>query len=350
MKIAQIAPIIERVPPQKYGGTERVVYELIEELVKRGHEVTLFASGNSLTSAKLISIFPKALREARVKDLYGPNTLTMFNIGNAYKLQHNFDIIHDHNGYVSLPTANLSQTPVVMTYHGPFDPETRMIYGVLKKPFVVSISKSQAQGTSGINFIGNVYNGLTMTDYPYSDEHEGYLLFVGRLSMEKGVHHAIEVATHLNLTLIIAAKLDTVEMPYFNEYVGPYLSDNIRWIGEVDQEERNKLMSKAMCFLHPVTWKEPFGLTLIEAMACGCPIVAFKKGSIPEIVAHKKTGFVVSDIHGMIKAVKNINLIKREDCRKHALEKFNAVVMADNYEKIYQRIINKVQKKKNARS
>lgn len=339
MKIAQIAPIIERVPPAKYGGTERVVYELTEELIKRGHEVTLFASGNSLTSGKLISIYPKSLREVRVEDLYGHNTLTMLNIGTAYQMQGNFDIIHDHNGYVSLPTANISSIPVVMTYHGNFSPEVQRSYKMLRKPYVVSISKSQVQGIEGMNVIGNVYNGLSMDDYPFSETNDGYLLFVGRISLEKGVHHAIEVALHLNLPLIIAAKLDEIDMPYFKQYVGPRLSENIKWVGEVNEGERNKLMSKALCFLHPVTWKEPFGLTLIEAMACGCPVVAFKKGSIPEVIADKKTGYVVLDLEEMIEAVKNIGEIKRENCRKHALEKFNAKIMAARYEKIYQKIL-----------
>ena len=183
-----------------------------------------------------------------------------------------------------------------------------------------------------------------MEKYPFSSTHDGYLLYVGRISVEKGVHFAIETALYLNLPLIIAAKLDTKDLAYFNQYIKPHLSESIRWIGEVSEEERNKLMSKAMCFLHPVTWKEPFGLTLIEAMACGCPVIAFKKGSIPEIIIHKKTGFVVLDIHEMIKAVKKINTIKREDCRKHALEKFNTKIMTDEYEKIYQKILNKKNK------
>ncbi|HLM83762.1 MAG TPA: glycosyltransferase family 4 protein, partial [Candidatus Bathyarchaeia archaeon] len=325
-----------------YGGTERVVYELTEGLVRRGHEVTLFASGNSPTTAKLVSVYPRSLREAKmVEDLYGPNAFTMLNIGTAYDMQDEFDIIHDHDGYLSLPAANISRKPVVMTYHGPFNPEVRRLYQTLKNPYVVSISKAQVKGVSDINLAGNVYNGLTMKDYPFSSDHEGYLLFIGRISAEKGVHYAIETALYLNLPLIIAAKLDPIDMSYFNQYVGPRLSENIRWIGEVDLEERNRLMSKAMCFLHPVTWKEPFGLTLIEAMACGCPVAAFGKGSIPEIVVNGKTGYVVSEIYDMIEAVKNIETISRQECRRHALENFNAEKMVDGYEKIYRKILAK---------
>lgn len=339
MKIAQIAPVIESVPPVKYGGTERVVFELCEELINRGHEVTLFASGNSLTSAKLVSICPRSLREFQTKNLYGPNAFTMLNIGAAYEMHHEFDIIHDHNGYIGLPVANIINTPVIMTYHGDFHSEVIKIFQMLKKPYIVSISKEQVQGIGGINVIGNVYNGLSMDNYVFSNEHDGYLLYVGRISMEKGVHHAMEVAQALDLPLIIAAKLDDVDRPYFEEHVKPKLSEKIKWIGEVNQEERNKLMSKAMCFLHPVTWKEPFGLTLIESMACGCPVVAFNQGSIPEIIVQGKTGFVVSSVEEMINAVKKIDIISRDYCRRYSLEKFNAKVMADGYEELYKKIL-----------
>ncbi|MCL5784952.1 MAG: glycosyltransferase family 4 protein [Patescibacteria group bacterium] len=339
MKIAQIAPIIERVPPKKYGGTERVVYALTEELVKRGHEVTLFASGDSITSAKLVSVYPRALREAKINDIYGPNMFTMLNIGLAYSKQKEFDIIHDHSGHLSLSAANISQTPVVMTLHGAFNTENKRIFEVLKNPYFVSISNSQAKSAPNLNHIGCVYNGLNMEDYPFSPDHDGYLLFVGRISMEKGVHNAIEIAQFLNLSLIIAAKLDSVDVPYFNEYVGPKLSETIRWVGEVDEKERNLLMSRAMCFLHPITWKEPFGLTMIEAMACGCPVVGFDKGSVKEVVAHEKTGFIVSDTEEMIEAITNIHKIKRTSCRRYALKNFSAQKMADGYEEVYRKIL-----------
>lgn len=340
MKIAQIAPVIERVPPQKYGGTERVVSALTEELVKRGHDVTLFASGDSITSAKLVSIFPKALREVKLKDIYGPNVWTMLNIGSAYKLQDEFDIIHDHLGHVSLPCANLIQTPVVMTLHGVFTAENRKIFETLNEPYFVSISDSQAKPVPNLHRIATVYNGLPLDNYPFSNENDGYLLFVGRISAEKGVHNAIEVAQILNLPLIIAAKLESVDLPYFNEYIGPRLSDNIRWVGEVDEQERNHLMSRALCFLHPITWREPFGLTMIEAMACGCPIIGFNKGSVPEVVADGQTGFVVNDIEEMIDAVLRVNQINRKECRKYSLENFSARNMADGYESVYQQILD----------
>lgn len=340
MKIAQIAPIIERVPPKKYGGTERVIHALTEELVKRGHEVTLFASGDSKTSAKLESVYPRALREARLKDMYGLNSWSLLNIGWAYERQDEFDIIHDHSGHFSLPTANIAETPVVMTMHGPVTLEVKRAFLTLRNPYIVTISRSQGFPAPNLHYAGTVYNGLNMQDYPFSAEHDGYLLFVGRISLEKGVHFAIEVAQQLNLPLIIAAKLESVDKPYYREYVEPYLSDQIRWVGEVDETERNKLMSRAMCFLHPVTWHEPFGLTLIEAMACGTPVIGFDKGSIPEIIKNGETGFVVRDTEAMIDAVENIRSIDRKHCREYALQNFSAQKMADGYEEIYKKIVN----------
>lgn len=341
MKIAQIAPIIERVPPKKYGGTERVVYALTEELVNMGHEVTLFASGDSVTSAKLISIYPRALREAKMDNVYGANILSLLNIGVAYAQQGNFDIIHDHNGYFSLPVANIATTPVVLTMHGAFNPESRRIFETLKNPFVVTISNAQGRFAPKINRVGTVLHGLQMQNYPFSESHDGYLLFVGRISPEKGLHHAIEVAQYLNLPLIIAAKLDRVDIEYFNDYIGPRLSDQIRWIGEVDEEERNKLYGRALCLLHPITWHEPFGLTMIEAMACGCPVIGFRLGSVPEIIVDGKTGFVVSDIEEMIDAIDKIPEIDRRACRNHALKNFGADRMARNYEDIYRQILQR---------
>lgn len=340
MRIAQVAPLIERVPPKKYGGTERVVHDLTEELVKRGHEVTLFAAGDSLTSAKLHAVYPISLREAKIKNLYGMNNLTLLNIGVAYQMREQFDIIHDHCGIFSLPAANLSTTPVVMTTHGPFTIENRIIYQTLRHPYQVTISNAQKYAVPNLHHAGTVYNGLYMEDYPFSNVSEGYLLCVGRLSAEKGIHFAIDVARNLNLRLIIAAKLEAIDYPYYKQYIRPHLSERIRWVGEVDEPKRNKLMSKALAFLHPVTWREPFGLTLIEAMACGAPVIAFNKGSIPEIVVDGKTGFVVDDTEGMLDAIQNVAKIDRATCREHVIKNFSAARMADGYETLYHQILN----------
>ena len=341
MRIAQIAPIVERVPPKKYGGTERMVHALIEELVQRGHDVTLFASGDSQTSAKLESVYPRGIREAKIKDLYGVNPWTLLNLGLAYEMQDEFDIIHDHLAPVSIPTANIATTPVVMTMHGAFNAQNKKLFQSMQGPHIVTISESQMYSLPSLNHAGTVYNGLPMEHYPFGAEMGEYLLFVGRISMEKGTHIAIDVAQQLDLPLVIAAKVDDHDIGYFKEYVEPRLSDRIQWIGEVNEEERNKLMMNARCFLHPITWREPFGLVLIEALATGCPVVAFDKGSIPEIIDTGVTGYVVQDLDTMIEAVENIGAIDRAECRKRALNNFSAKRMADGYEAVYRKILEK---------
>lgn len=179
-----------------------------------------------------------------------------------------------------------------------------------------------------------------MEHYPFSAEHDGYLLYVGRISIEKGVHYALDVAQVLDMRLILAAKVEPVDLPYFKEYIEPRLSDRIRWVGEVDEAERNRLMSRARAFLHPVVFREPFGLTLIEAMACGCPVIAFNRGAIPELIKTGVTGYVVEDVEGMVDALHNIDSIDRGACRQHALTNFNAEKMADGYEAIYKKLTN----------
>ncbi len=351
MKIAQIANVVEKVPPEKYGGTERVVYNLTEELVKRGHDVTLFASGDSQTSAKLVPVVPKAIRYTNVEDLYGSNTWSLLNLGLAYSLQEHFDIIHDHLYEISSPTANLSKTPVVATLHGVINENNKTLFQLMDKPYYVTISKAQARPAPNLHYAGNVYHGLNMQHYPYGNKSQGYLLFVGRISLEKGTHLAMDAAWRLKLPLIMAAKLDNSihDQKYFRYYVKPRLrkySQLVKWVGEVDERQRNNLMKNALCLLHAVTWPEPFGLTLIESMACGCPVIAFNLGSIPEVVQDGKTGFIVGDVDQMVRAVKKIPQINRRYCRKYSLQNFSAERMTDDYEKIYQRVLEKEQYEK----
>ncbi|MCL4208074.1 glycosyltransferase family 4 protein [Patescibacteria group bacterium] len=344
MKIAQIAPIVERVPPKKYGGTERVVHVLTEELVKLGHEVTLFATADSITSAKLVGTVDKGLREKNITDSYTKNGYTLSHVGKAYDRYKEFDIIHDHVGALSLPTANICPKPVISTLHGAFFDHNKKLYESLNNPYFVTISDAQGEPVPDLHKVATVYNGLNMSHYPFEDEPEDYLLYVGRIAPIKGTHLAVQIAHELGLPLIIAAKLEEENKEYFDKEVKPYLSSTIRWVGEVDEEERNRLMSKAKCFLHPATWEEPFGLTLIEAMACGCPVVAFSKGSIPEIIEDKKTGFVVKDLKEMATAILSIEQIDRWYCREYALTKFNAQKMAEQYESLYYLILGQTVK------
>ncbi|MBI4080165.1 MAG: glycosyltransferase family 4 protein [Candidatus Levybacteria bacterium] len=352
MKIAQIAPIIESVPPEKYGGTERVISTLTEELVKRGHEVTLFASGDSKTSARLLSIYHSSLRKANIENMYGHNIWSLLNVGLAYQLQDEFDIIHDHNSQnnpVSLPLANIAKVPVVMTLHGALTNGYNKAFEFYRKPYLVTVSKKQAEPAPNLHYIGNVYHGINMHSYPFYQENDGYLLFVGRVRVEhgvevKGLHHAIDIAETTNMPLIIAAKIDTSfeeDVRYFNQVIKPRLSSKIRWIGEVDETTRNTLMSRAFCTLHTINFAEPFGLTLIEAMACGSPVIGFDRGSIPEIIQHGKTGFVVKNTYEAINALKNIGTIDRLCCRSYVKENFSAEKMAEAYEKIYYKVAKK---------
>lgn len=341
MKIAQIAPIIESVPPKRYGGTERIVSALTEALVKRGHDVTLFASGDSITSAKLVATYPISLRRAKMPDMYGSNFANLMSIGVPYQMQNSFDIIHDHVGPTSLPAANISGTPVVATLHSPMFDEKLTLYEKLNNPFLVSISKAQIPASDSLNHIATIHNGLNMTRYPFSDTNDGYLLYVGRIIPNKGLHHAIDIAKTTGLKLLIAAKLEYGFPPYreyFDKKIKPHLSDQIVWVGEISEKTRNKMMAKALAFLHPACWEEPFGLTMIEALACGAPVVAFNRGSVPEIVTQGKTGYVVKNVEEMIFAVARIDRIKRTDCRQHALSYFNAERMTDEYEMVYRAI------------
>jgi glycosyltransferase involved in cell wall biosynthesis len=272
--------------------------------------------------------------------VYGSNFWTLLNIGFAYELQDEFDIIHDHAAPISLPTANLATTPVVATMHGAFSPENRRLFQTLRNPHIVTISQAQAFPLPNINHAGTVYNGLSMEHYPFGEKPGDYLLVVGRISMEKGTHFAIDAAQVTDMPLILAAKVDDVDRGYFREYIEPRLSSRVEWVGEVDEDRRNELMAGAYAFLHPVTWREPFGLVLIEAMACGCPVIAFNHGSIPEVINTGVTGYVVEDLEGMVDAIAAVSGIDRAVCREHALTNFSATKMADGYEAIYRKLLH----------
>lgn len=336
LKIAQIAPLSERVPPKKYGGTEHVVHTLTEGLIKEGHDVTLFASGDSITSAKLVSVYPRGLREAKIHDPYGLNEWSLVHILNAYKKQNEFDVIHDHNSIFSIPVAQFAKTPTIVTLHGIINHANKKLYRLADNLSFVAISNSQRRLFERGRDIAVVYNSLPLGKYLFQKKHDGFLLFVGRMSMEKGPHIAIDVAQALGIPIILAAKLDPEDMPYFKKYVEPRLNEElVVWVGEINEKDRNKLMSRAMCLLYPLTWSEPFGLVMIEAMANGCPVIAFNEGSVPELIVDKKTGFIVSDVEEMIEAVENIALIKREECRTHVFKNFNSKKMVEGYEKLY---------------
>ena len=304
MKIAQVAPLYESVPPQLYGGTERVVSYLTEELVRAGHEVTLFASGDSTTRAQHIPCLERALRlTGESRDSLICHYLLLEEVA---KRAEAFDVIHFHTDYLHFPLARRMLTPHLTTLHGRLDlPDLAPLFDVFSEMPVVSISREQRRALPHANWMGTVYHGIPSI-YRFQPEPRDYLAFLGRISPEKGIDRAIAIARLSGLRLRIAAKVDRADREYFAELQA--LLDNpwVEFIGEISDSEKSDFLGGARALLFPINWSEPFGLVVIEAMACGTPVIAFRRGSVPEIVDHGKTGFIVDDVADAVKAVQRI--------------------------------------------
>ncbi len=340
MRIAQIAPLWEQVPPPAYGGSELVVSLLTEELVRRGHDVTLFASGDSTTHAKLESVHPKALRlDTSVKDY---NIYDMLNMSRVYERADDFDIIHSHVGCVAMPYSTLVKTPTVHTLHGIFTPDNeKMFRHVRNQPFI-SISNSQRDHRLGLNYLDTVYNGIDPNTYEFhaQPDHPPYLAFLGRMSPEKGAHLAIEIAKKSGWHLKMAGKVDAVDLTYFEQEIKPHIDGSqIEFLGEANHQQKSILMGGAVATLFPITWKEPFGLVMIESMVTGTPVIAISLGSAPEIIAHGRTGFLCQNVEECIASIDLAAQLDRRVCRDHVLINFSAKRMADGYEAVYQKIL-----------
>ena len=340
MRIAQIAPLWERVPPPAYGGIELVVSLLTDELVRRGHEVTLFASGDSITLAKLESVHPRALRlDPSVKEC---GIYEMLQMSRVYEQAQEFDIIHSHMGCAGLPYANLVKTPTVHTLHGVFTPDNEKLFTHAKKQPYISISNTQREPRIGLNCVATVYNGIDVDSYdfyPQPDE-PPYLAFLGRISPEKGTHHAIEIAKATGLPLKIAGKVDVVDVEYYEKDIKPHIDGKqIQYLGEANHAQKNELMGRAIATLFPITWREPFGLVMVESMASGTPVIAMKLGSTSEVIADAKTGFLCNSVEACIKAVGKVGQLSRYDCREEVLNRFSVQRMTDGYESVYQQIL-----------
>lgn len=341
MKIAQISPLYESVPPKLYGGTERVVHFLTEELVSQGHDVTLFASGDSNTSAKLISVCKKALRLN--PEYIDPIALHIALTEFVAKKSHEFDIVHSHIDYLNYPIIKRSKIPHVTTLHGRLDlPELQFVYKEFRDIPVVSISNSQRKPVPCANWKGTVYHGLPLDLFNYNYLPGNYLAYVGRISPEKRVDRAIEIAIKAGIPIRIAAKVDKNDKEYFEEEI-KHLLDHplVEFLGEVNETEKEELLINAIGLIYPIDWPEPFGLAMIEAMACGTPVVAFRNGSVPEVVDIGVTGFIVNSIDEAVKAVENLSFIDREKCRKKFEERFSATRMANDYLNIYASMLNR---------
>lgn len=340
MRIAQIAPLWERVPPFRYGGIELVVSLLTDELVRRGHEVTLFASGDSITTAQLSSVHDRALRLD--KDIKEPGLYEQMMLTQVYQQAHHFDIIHSHVGCAALPYSTFVKTPSVHTTHGIFTPDNEKMFRRFAWQPYISISEAQREPRLGLNYIHTVYNGIDPAVYPFSPHpsQPAYLAFVGRLSPEKGPQEAIAIARATGLPLKMAGKIDVVDRAYYDDELEPLIDgEQIQYLGEVSHEEKVKLLGEATVTLFPITWREPFGLVMIESMATGTPVVGMALGSVPEVIAHGKTGFVCHSHEKMIEAVTEAMKLDRQTCRDYVLSRFSVQKMVDEYEKAYRMAI-----------
>lgn len=341
MKIAQIAPLWERVPPPAYGGIELVVGLLTDELVARGHEVTLFASGDSITSAKLESIHPQALRlDPNIKEC---GIYDMLQMAQVYERAGEFDLIHSHMGCVALPYSKLTQTPTVHTLHGIFTPDNEKMFLHAKNQPYVSISNAQREERLGLNHVATVYNSIDVSMhhfFPVADE-PPYLAFLGRMSIEKGPRHAIEISKATGIPLKMAGKVDPVDVEYFEKHIKPLVDGvQIQFLGEADHFMKNDLMGRAIATLFPITWREPFGLVMIESMAAGTPVIAMNLGSVPEVVADGMSGYICNTVDECIAAVSKIPNLSRSICREYVANRFGVDRMAAGYEAVYQKILN----------
>jgi glycosyltransferase involved in cell wall biosynthesis len=340
LRIAQVAPLYESVPPQFYGGTERVVAYLTEELVRRGHEVTLFASGDSTAKAKIQSTYPAALRAAGLPHMGA--SLQMPALSEVFDRSERFDIIHCHVDYWSFPFARLVTTPTVTTLHGRLDIEDLFgVYRYYSDAPVVSISQAQRAPLPELNWVDTVYHGLPREQLRFNPGPGKYLAFLGRIAPEKRPDLAIEIARRSGIPLKIAAKVDVVDQDYFESDIRPRIdSRNVEFIGEIGEHEKNEFLGDALALLFPIDWPEPFGLVMSEALACGTPVIARPCGSVPEIIKHGVTGFVASSLDDLVHAVHNVSGIVRGKCREVFETRFTADAMAANYERIYYQLIS----------
>jgi glycosyltransferase involved in cell wall biosynthesis len=342
MHIAQIAPLTEAVPPKLYGGTERVVYWLTEELVALGHEVTLYASGDSQTSAKLEAPWPRALRlDGSIRD---PNALHIMMLELVRRRAEEFDILHFHLDYYPFSLFSRQRTPFVTTLHGRLDlPEHQPLFATFSKVPVVSISNSQRRPVPNAGWVRTVHHGLPENLLTPQAVKPSYFAFLGRIAPEKGIDRAIHIARATGVPLKIAAKVDRVDRDYFDELIKPQIDGSlIEYIGEITDAQKSEFLSGALALLVPIDWPEPFGLVMIEAMACGTPVIAFNRGSVPEIIEDGVNGYIVEDEQGAIGAVYRLSQLSRTKIRAHFESRFTARRMAQDYLSVYRSLAEEV--------
>lgn len=338
MRIAQVAPLHESVPPHRYGGTERVVSYLTEELVRQGHEVTLYASGDSSTRARLVPGCRRSLRlDTACLDPLSHHVLMLERV---FQRAASFDIVHFHVEYLHFPFARARPIPHVGTLHGRLDlPELHPLFDEYRDMPLVSISRSQRTPLPALNWQAVVHHGLPPERYRFHPDRGDYLAFLGRISPEKRVDRAIDIATRAGLPLRVAAKVDRADREYFENVIEPLLdAPGVEYIGEIGDEEKSDFLGNARALLFPIDWPEPFGLVMIEAMACGTPVIAYRNGSVPEVVEHGATGFVVERREDAIAAVRSAVSLSRARCRETFERRFTVQRMARDYLHLYERL------------
>jgi glycosyltransferase involved in cell wall biosynthesis len=349
MRIAQVAPAFESVPPSRYGGTERVVSTLTEELVRLGHDVTLFASGDSRTTARLVPVVDGALwhTDPPYQDLVAFSAVTL---GKVTRELSKFDLIHNHLEYLAYPLARLAPCPVVTTLHGRLDlPELGHVYREFHDVPLVSISDAQRRPVASANWVDTVYHGISLDEFTFSPRPGRYLAFLGRISPEKGLDTAIRVARQAGLPLRIAARKPLrmkgnasvqADWEHYRNDIKPLLERrHARLIGEVAGEDKDRFLHNAAALLFPIRWPEPFGLVMAEALACGTPVIALRDGSVPEVIEDGVTGFICSNESEMVAAVGRVSEINRAHCRAEAERRFSPVAMAKAYERVYENLL-----------
>ncbi len=338
MRIAEVSPLFESVPPRYYGGTERVVAYLTNELVRQGHEVALFASGDSVTSARLVSPCDEALRLSKHFIDWMPHHLVM--LEQLFKLRDEFDVIHFHLESLHFPFARRAGVPHLTTLHGRLDiPDLVPLYREYREMPVVSVSDSQRRPLPWLRWLGTVHHGLPENLYRLHERPAEYLAFLGRISPEKRVDRAIRIAERVGIPLKIAAKVDRADEPYYQTVKKLFRRPLVEYVGELGEREKHDFLGNAVALLFPIDWPEPFGLVMIEAMACGTPTIAYRNGSVPEIISDGVTGIIVHDLEGAVDAVKRIHTIDRRDCRRVFEEHFTAGRMAREYVSLFTRVI-----------
>lgn len=349
MRIAQVAPLWETVPPETYGGTELVVHLLSEEMTRRGHDVTMFAATGSRTEARLQEYAPVPLRKMEerfaVEKTHG--SVMAYELGMIQDLARQedaFDVIHNHLGFQLLPFAELIHTPVVTTLHNALSPEpVRELFMKNAHLPYIAISHYQRRLWPDLNYVATIYHGVNLARFTPDDSHEGkdYLLFLGRLSPEKGPHHAVRIAKALNIPLVMAGKLDRVDQHFYDKELAQWVDGkNVVYVGEVDHTEKVALLRSAAATLCPVEWPEPFGLVMIESMACGTPVFALRDGSTPEVIDQGVTGFVADSVEELIEAVRCYRDFDRQLIRQVADERFSARRMADEHLRVYEYLMS----------